>query len=144
MAYEYDPNYTYRVLIDRVVDGDTVDTSISLGFGIYLTGKDHARFRLFGIDTPETYGVKKDSEEYKAGLAAKEWLQARLQSYMSAGTPVWMQSYKSGKYGRYVGVLWLNQEDLGVIEKSVNAQLYYEGHATLYKNEPLPVDPIEE
>jgi micrococcal nuclease len=140
MAYAYDPNYTYRVFITRVVDGDTVDTKINLGFGTYLSGKNHSRFRLFGIDTPETYGVKKDSEEYAAGLKAKNWLTERLAPYMSSETPVWMQSYKSGKYGRYVGVLWLKQEDLGDVEKSVNAQLYREGLAVLYKNEPLPLD----
>ena len=140
MAYAYDPNYTYRVLITRVVDGDTVDTEINLGFGTTLRGKDHSRFRLFGIDTPETYGVKKDSEEYKAGKRATEWLTERLAPYMSSNTPIWIHSYKSGKYGRYVGVLWLKQEDLGDIEKSVNAQLYREGLAVLYKNEPLPID----
>ena len=39
-----------------------------------------------------------------------------------------------------MGVLWLKQEDLGDIEKSVNAQLYREGLAKLYKGEPLPID----
>jgi micrococcal nuclease len=140
MAYAYDPNYTYRVLVTRVVDGDTVDTEINLGFGTTLRGKDHSRFRLFGIDTPETYGVKKDSEEYAAGLKAKDWLSERLAPYMSSGKSIWIHSYKSGKYGRYVGVLWLKQEDLGDIEKSVNAQLYREGLAKLYKGEPLPID----
>ena len=59
--------HEYRVNIVKVVDGDTVDVDIDLGFGIWMKNE---RVRLFGIDTPESR--TRDLEEKKYGLAAKE------------------------------------------------------------------------
>ena len=61
--------HEYRVNIVKVVDGDTVDVDIDLGFGIWMKNE---RVRLFGIDTPESR--TRDLEEKKYGLAAKEYL----------------------------------------------------------------------
>ena len=58
-----EPCYRYRARLERVVDGDTIDVLIELGF--YVTLRE--RVRLEGIDTPEIYRVPKDSEEYKKG-----------------------------------------------------------------------------
>ena len=60
--------WQYRADVERVVDGDTLDLSIDLGFGVILTG-DEARVRLQNIDTAEIFGTAKDSEEYAAGHA---------------------------------------------------------------------------
>ena len=60
--------YTYKAKLDRVVDGDTVDANIDLGFDISI----HKRIRLAGIDTPETR--TKDKEEKTKGLASKSRL----------------------------------------------------------------------
>ncbi|MGW8178181.1 MAG: thermonuclease family protein, partial [bacterium] len=60
--------YIYKAICRHVVDGDTLDLDMDLG----LHQHSHERVRLFGLDTPETYGVKKDSEEYQAGMKAKE------------------------------------------------------------------------
>ena len=57
------PCYRYRAELDRVVDGDTLDVVIDLGF--YIKIKE--RIRLEGIDAPEIYGVPQDSEEYPQG-----------------------------------------------------------------------------
>ena len=61
--------YEYKCKIRKVVDGDTVDVDIDLGFGVWLRKQ---RVRLVGIDTPESR--TKDLEEKKYGLAAKEFL----------------------------------------------------------------------
>ena len=60
--------YRYSARCSRVVDGDTLDLDIDLGFGMHF----FERVRLFGIDTPETFGVKKDSDEYARGKAAAD------------------------------------------------------------------------
>ena len=68
------PSYRYRAELDRVVDGDTLDVLIDLGF--YIKIKE--RIRLEGMDTPEIYGVPQDSEEYRRGMEAKEYVERRL------------------------------------------------------------------
>ena len=65
--------YEYRCRIDRVVDGDTVDVDIDLGFGVWLKKE---RVRMYGIDTPESR--TRDLEEKKYGLAAKAFVLAFL------------------------------------------------------------------
>ena len=68
------PSYRYRAELDRVVDGDTLDVVIDLGF--YIRIKE--RIRLEGVDTPEIYGVPQDSEEYRRGMEAKKYVERRL------------------------------------------------------------------
>lgn len=146
MAYSIDPDRVYRATVVRVVDGDTIDVVVDQGFG---NSKNDLRLRLFGINTPESYGVKKDSEEYKLGIAAKDWVvktlrvahendEGSLIQYQDGGR-IWFHSHKKGKFGRYLGVIWTKREDIGDISKSVNAQLLTAGHAELYKSDPLPV-----
>mgnify|MGYP003330737066 FL=1 len=67
--------HEYRVKIVKVVDGDTVDVDIDLGFGIWMKNE---RVRLFGIDTPESR--TRDLEEKKYGKAAKAYLVDKLNS----------------------------------------------------------------
>lgn len=94
--------YEYRARVVRVVDGDTIDVIFSMGFGI-MYGNEGApvRLRLAGIDTPETYGVKKDSEEYRAGMAAKnrvlEWMED-----VERMVVIKTERDKTGKFGRYL------------------------------------------
>ena len=61
--------YEYSCKVVKIVDGDTIDVDIDLGFGVWLKKQ---RIRLFGIDTPESR--TRDLEEKKYGLAAKEYL----------------------------------------------------------------------
>ena len=86
--------YEYNVEIVRVVDGDTVDVNIDLGFGVWLRKE---RVRLYGIDTPESR--TRDPIEKKFGLFAKEYLKALL------GKKSTLQTRKDGKgkYGRIRG-----------------------------------------
>ena len=88
--------YEYRVLrIEKVVDGDTVDIVIDLGFS--LTKKE--RVRLSGIDTPETR--TKDLEEKELGMDAKNFLTRRLDD--AVGYNLVVKTEKDGKYGRMLG-----------------------------------------
>jgi len=88
--------YEYKCKIDRVVDGDTVDVDIDLGFGIWLRKE---RVRLYGIDTPESR--TRDLEEKKYGLAAKSY----VQSFLPVGSMQTLKTQKDdkGKFGRILG-----------------------------------------
>jgi len=104
--------------MDRVVDGDTVDISIDLGFD--LTKKE--RVRLAGIDTPESR--TKNLEEKKLGYEAKEFLEIHLMK----ASKLTVKTEKEGKYGRMLGWLYKTEED----EISINEIMVNEGYAWSY------------
>ena len=87
--------WTYKANVQRVIDGDTLQVSVDLGFYHSLV----MRVRLLGIDTPETYGVKKDSEEYAKGMEAKNRVQELLDL---VGGNVLIKTEKAGKFGRWL------------------------------------------
>ena len=88
--------YEYRCKIKRVVDGDTVDVDIDLGFGMWIHNE---RIRLYGVDTPESR--TRDLEEKKYGLLAKSFVLKYLPegSYQTLVTV----KDKAGKFGRVLG-----------------------------------------
>jgi micrococcal nuclease len=96
--------YWYQGKVLRVVDGDTVDVEFDLGMNTFV----RERVRLYGIDTPEIFGMKKESEEFKRGMAAKDFVEARLMN-----KPVWLHTHKdkTGKYGRYLADIFFQDED---------------------------------
>lgn len=111
--------YNYYATLDRVVDGDTLDITVDLGFRICTK----VRVRLAGIDTPETYGVKKESEEYQKGIAAKQF----VESWFATKAPnrFLIESEKGqGKYGRWI--VKVAPEDSSEI---LNEELVKAGHA---------------
>ena len=112
--------YTYKAKLDRVVDGDTIDVNIDLGFDISV----HKRVRLAGIDTPESR--TRDVEEKKRGLAAKD----RLVDILSKGS-LQVESKEVGKYGRVLGSLTVYPDNLD-LPIDVNQTLIDEGHAVEY------------
>jgi micrococcal nuclease len=80
----------------RVVDGDTLDFEVDLGFRTFA----RIRVRLKGVDTPEVYGVKKDSAEYAKGQEASEFTKAWFAEH---GDECWLATEKAtGKYGRWI------------------------------------------
>lgn len=96
--------YWYQGRVLRVVDGDTLDVLVDLGFKTYRK----MRLRLYGVDTPEVYGVKKGSEEYEAGKRASSFVDAWV---ASNGGLVLFRSHdggemKTGKYGRYLAEVY--------------------------------------
>jgi micrococcal nuclease len=110
--------YEYKAKLDRIVDGDTIDLIIDMGFKI--TTKQ--RIRLADINTPETYGQKHDTEEYKAGMRAKNFVVKRLEENQNLVTI--NTSKLTGKYGRYIGVIWLDDS-----KTSLNDELVEKGFA---------------
>lgn len=121
--------YLYKVSILRVVDGDTVDVDIDLGFSTILKKK---RVRLYGIDTPESR--TRDLEEKKYGKAAKAFLVECLE-----GKEVMMKVHDKGKFGRIIGELFVEKIDNEghpafevAVEQSVNQMLIDNHHAVPY------------
>ena len=88
--------FEYSCTIVKVVDGDTVDVDIDLGFGVWLKKQ---RIRLYGIDTPESR--TRDLEEKKYGLVAKAFVEAHLP--LGSTRPLTTVQDKTGKYGRILG-----------------------------------------
>jgi len=88
--------HEYRCTIRRVVDGDTVDVDIDLGFGIWVRNE---RVRLYGIDTPESR--TRDLEEKKCGIYAKQC----VETFMPVDSTQILKTHKDkvGKYGRILG-----------------------------------------
>ena len=102
--------YEYKVSITKVVDGDTVDVDIDLGFSVWLKKQ---RVRLYGLDTPESR--TRDKEEKKYGLLAK----AKVLEHCPIGSKIKVKTQKGkskGKYGRILGEL--------ISDKSVNVNKF--------------------
>ena len=120
--------YEYKAVVDRVVDGDTIDVTIDLGFSVWKK----MRVRMEGINTPESR--TRDLEEKKRGLAAKD----RLKSILEFNNNECILKVSGvGKYGRALATVLveslspLNGED-GITLIDVNKQLIEEGHAVEY------------
>jgi micrococcal nuclease len=117
-------NYSAKVL--RVVDGDTCDAMIDLGFDTWVK----KRIRFYGVDTWESR--TRNLEEKKKGLAAKDYVKDLLEN-SDEGKFV-LKSYGVGKYGRVLGELFVKGN-----EKSVNELLKENGHAYEYHGEKKKV-----
>jgi len=113
--------YIYRVKkVIKVVDGDTIDADIDLGFDISLT----KRVRLSGVDTPESRTT--DLKEKKLGLESKEWLKHKLEFAKDVLIKTELPD-STEKYGRILGNVYINNEAL-----SLNQQMIDEGYALAY------------
>jgi len=113
--------YIYRIRsIHKVVDGDTIDADIDLGFDISLT----KRIRLAAIDTPESR--TSDAYEKKLGLESKEWLKKKVEGAKNILIKTDLPD-STEKYGRIIGHLFINGE-----ATSLNNQMIVEGYAWEY------------
>ena len=103
--------YHYKIKkITKVIDGDTIDVDIDLGFGITISH----RVRLKGIDAAETR--TKDLVEKAEGLAAKAWLEKELSRQGE-----WIiETFKEDKYGRILGTLYLVGDPVTINERMLN------------------------
>jgi len=112
-------DFLYPAEIERVIDGDTIVADLSLGLGVVL---DDQYIRLYGIDAWEVKG-----EEREKGLLAKEYLERRLQEgkVEIEIRPEWGRDGR-GKYGRWLGVLYID----GV---NINVEPVEKGHAEKYE-----------
>ena len=116
--------YIYRTKLDRVVDGDTVDALIDVGFNIWFK----KRIRFMGLDTWESR--TRDLEEKKLGKLAKERTRQLLEDVSSKSGYFRVKSHGLGKYGRVLGELFVMDSDGK--QWNVNETLIAEGHAYVY------------
>lgn len=98
------PKWSYWATVVKIIDGDTYELDIDVGFAITV----RERFRLMGVNTPEVFGVKKTSTEYAAGMAASSY----VKSILPAGAKVEVRTYKDReKYGRWLCDVYLENGD---------------------------------
>jgi micrococcal nuclease len=115
VMYEY-----YVKKVEAVVDGDTIDVLIDLGFDILFA----SRVRLAGIDTPESR--TKDLAEKKLGLEAKEYLKLKLKDAKNVNIKTEKMD-SSEKYGRILGWIFIDDQTV-----SINEQMITDGYAWGY------------
>ena len=117
--------YNFRVTeINRVLDGDTIDVTIDLGFDLFKK----ERVRIAGVDTPEKR--TRDLEEKELGIDATNWLKERLEGALAGEENLTIRTELVGgvgKYGRLLGWLYVGDED-----ESLNEQMITEGYAWAY------------
>jgi len=117
--------YNFRVVeINRVLDGDTIDVTIDLGFDLFKK----ERVRVAGVDTPEKR--TRDLEEKALGIDATNWLKEKLEGALAGDDDLVIRTELVGgvgKYGRLLGWLYLGDGSL-----SLNEQMIEEGYAWAY------------
>ena len=117
--------YNFRVTeINRVLDGDTIDVTIDLGFDLYKK----ERVRIAGVDTPEKR--TRNLEEKALGIDATEWLKAKLEGGLSGADELSIRTELVGgvgKYGRLLGWLYIGDSNV-----SLNEMMIGEGYAWPY------------
>ena len=116
--------YIYRAKLDRVVDGDTVDALIDVGFDIWFK----KRIRFKGVDTWESR--TRNLEEKALGLKAKARTKELLEKVSSKSGYFRIKSYGLGKYGRVLADIFIVDKDGK--QWNVNKTLISEGHAYVY------------
>ena len=117
--------YIYRGKLERVVDGDTIDALIDVGFDIWVK----KRIRYKGLDAWESR--TRDLEEKKLGLAAKARNKDLLENVSAKPGYFRLKSYGVGKYGRVLGEIFIM--DSNGVQMNINNTLIQEGHAYVYE-----------
>ena len=117
--------YNFRVTeINRVVDGDTIDVTIDLGFDLYKK----ERVRIAGVDTPEKR--TRDLEEKALGIDATNWMKEQLEEAINGESELTIRTELKGgmgKYGRLLGWLYVGDADI-----SLNEAMIIAGYAWSY------------
>ena len=117
--------YNFRVVsVDKVLDGDTIDVTIDLGFDLYKK----ERVRIAGVDTPEKR--TRDLEEKVLGIDATNWMKGKLEDTINGEDELIIRTELKGgvgKYGRLLGWLYVGDDVV-----SLNEQMITEGYAWEY------------
>jgi len=96
--------YWYKAQVVKVTDGDTIKVLVDLG----IDTLKRLTLRFHGVNTPEIFGVPKESDEYARGMKAKLFVEDLI-----LGKEVWIHTYKdrTGKYGRYLAEVFFQDEE---------------------------------
>ena len=114
--------YTYKCTVTKIIDGDTIDVDIHLGFDVVLTKQ---RIRLMGIDTPESR--TRNLEEKARGLISKQYMIDKC----PVGSKITLKSLDRGKFGRILGEIWEADVDSTTVEP-LNKRMITDGFAVEY------------
>ncbi len=114
--------YHYPCKIIKIVDGDTVDVDIDLGFGVWMRNQ---RIRMYGIDAPESRTSNKTEKQY--GIASKRFLEGMCDD--KNGLVLRTHKDKKGKFGRILGELWRTTD---YADQSINEYMIEKYHAVRY------------
>ena len=116
--------YTYKCTVVKIIDGDTIDVTLDLGFS--LTKKE--RVRIAGVDTPEKR--TRDLEEKTLGIDATNWMKEKLTETIKGDEELVIRTELVGgvgKYGRLLGWIYVGDDEF-----SLNEQMITEGYAWAY------------
>ena len=114
--------YIYKCTVTKIIDGDTIDVDIHLGFDVVLTKQ---RIRLMGIDTPESR--TRNLEEKARGLLSKQYMIDKC----PVGSSITLKSLDRGKFGRILGEIWEADVDSTTVEP-LNKRMITDGFAVEY------------
>ena len=114
--------YTYNAHVTKVYDGDTITVDIDLGLGVWLKGQ---KIRLFGINAPELRGDTHDE-----GIKSRDFLRKLV---LDKDVTVVTYKDKKGKWGRWLGDVFLSRNYISEIDLCVNSVLITEGCAEPYE-----------
>ena len=109
--------YIRKAIVTKVVDGDTIDAIVDLGYHV----KTETRFRFANVDAPEIYGKNATPE----GFPAKQFVEEQL-----LGKEVYIKSLKTGKYGRWIADIYIEKDGQYI---SFNQLLVDKGFAVIYE-----------
>jgi|APHM01.1.fsa_nt_gi Micrococcal nuclease (thermonuclease) homologs len=109
--------YVYDARLIDIVDGDTIDVTVDLGFNITRD----VRLRLMDVDTAEIFGVEDTSDEYQRGMKHKQYVSDWLECDVDTRFPLRIGTHKKGKFGRYIATVWKPNDN-----QSLNAALLSE------------------
>ena len=120
--------FIYNAIVDRVVDGDTIDVDIDLGFGVWLKTQ---RIRLLGVDTPEKR--TRDPIEKQFGLLAS----GIVESFCPVGSSILLETELdgTGKFGRILGIIWVVSSIENGHTINLNEFLINEHYAVSYEGQ---------
>ncbi len=114
--------YTYKADVIKIIDGDTIDVNIHLGFNVILYKQ---RIRLMGIDTPESR--TRNLEEKERGLLSKAYVENKC----PVGSTIMIESLDRGKFGRILGNIW-EAGQVADPDTSINKRMIADGFAVEY------------
>lgn len=114
--------FEYKAKLEKIVDGDTIDVTIDVGFKITT----NQRIRFAKVNTAEIFHADVNSSDYKKGLEAKEYVERR---FKENNNEMRLETYKwPGMHGRYTGIIWLADSKI-----SLNDELIQQGLAEKVK-----------